>query len=160
MNFLYTIDAQAAWNYEQSLLAQLHKHKQQLHKQSQEDYIKGTIDQRHSELETATAVGDFIQHHYAEKDSVVFHKIMFRNEKNQETARTRLYLAQDRLARFNAHHNKSPAQRRRPASAKERREANNYIDELFAKAQLNVAIGNVPNVPSRRRYSIPHTIRE
>lgn len=153
INYLYTIDAQAAWNYEQALLAQPQLYKL-LH---QEQHLQAKIDDRREKLEHVTAVGNFIKQNYAEKDSVVFHKIMYRNDKDQETARTRLYLAQDHLQ---AHHSKSPMTRRRSATHKERREASNYIEELFKKAQLDVAIGNVPNVPSRRRYSIPHTIRE
>ncbi len=162
MNFFYTINAQAAWNYEQSLLAQLQEQQQeQQHEQQHEQQeLETKINDRRRELNLAVATGDFIKQNYAERDSLEFHKVMFRNEKSQETARTRLYLAQDRLDRFHAQQNKSPVRRRRSTSSKQHREASNYIDELFKTAQLNVAIGNVPNIKSRGRYSIPHTIRE
>lgn len=151
-NFLYTINAQAAWNYEQ----QLFKNAQQLtHKQQQyRDYIQSKIDDRQAELKSAITIGESLK---KQQDSLDVQKQLFRNEKDQETARHRLYLAQDRLKRFDEQKQekkpqKSPAQRRRATK--------NYIDELFENAQLSVAIGNVQNFPSRRRYSIPHTIRE
>jgi hypothetical protein len=156
-NFLYTINAQAAWNYEQQMLKRSQPQKQQRY------YIQAKIDERRPELEAAIAVGETLKKHQQQQNSLEIQKQLFRNEKDQETARCRLYLAEDRLKRFDEQKQqyKSPAQRRRSATTKERREAKNYIDELFEKAQLNIAIGNVQTLPQeRRRYSIPHTIRE
>jgi hypothetical protein len=143
-NFLYTINAQAAWNYEQ----------QQQKQQQYRDYIQSKINDRRAELDAAITSGESLK---KQQDSLEVQKQLFRNEKDQETARHRLYLAQDRLKRFDEQkqekkQQKSPAQRRRSTK--------NYIDELFENAQLSVAIGGVQNAPARRRYSIPHTIRE
>jgi hypothetical protein len=149
-NFLYTLNAQAAWNYEQQL--------------QYRNYIQAKIDQRREELQVAITSGQLLKKQQQQQDSLEIQKQLFRNDKDQETARCRLYMAQDRLARFDAQQHtpqKSPVRRRRSATASERRQAKNYIDELFEKAQLNITIGNVQPVPQARgRYSIPHTIRE
>jgi hypothetical protein len=146
-NFLYTINAPAAWNYEQQL--KQHQQKQQQYR----EYIQSKINDRRTELEAAITSGESLKQ---QQVSLEVQKQLFRNEKDQETARHRLYLAEDRLKRFDEQKQdkpqKSPAQRRR--------QTKNYIDELFENAQLSVAIGNVQNFPARRRYSIPHTIRE
>jgi hypothetical protein len=159
-NFLYTIDAQAAWNYEQLLLnAQLYKQQSKQHQYR--DYIQTKIDDRQAELEAAITSGEILkqqQQQQQQQDSLDIQKQIFRNEKDQETARHRLYLAQDRLKRFDLATQKQKQPQKSPAQR--RRSTKNYIDELFEKAQLNVAVGNVQNVPSRRRYSIPRTIRE
>ena len=150
-NFLYTINAQAAWNYEQ----QLFKNAQQQQKQQQyREYIQSKINDRRAELDAAITSGESLK---KQQDSLEVQKQLFRNEKDQETARHRLYLAQDRLKRFDEQKQEKKPQK---SPAQSRRSTKNYIDELFEKAQLSVAIGGVQNAPARRRYSIPHTIRE
>jgi hypothetical protein len=153
-NFLYTINAQAAWNYQQQHKQQ-HKqeHKQQHKQQQYRDYIQAKIDDRQAELKSAITIGESLK---KQQDSLEIQKQIFRNDKDQETARHRLYLAQDRLKRFDEQKQEKPQK----SPAQRRRQTKNYIDELFEKAQLSVAIGNVQNFPARRRYSIPHTIRE
>jgi hypothetical protein len=149
-NFLYTIDAQAAWNYEQALLKNAQHHKQR-------HYIQSKIDERRAELAATIAIGETLAEQKEQQNSLDLQKQLFRNEKDQETARCRLYMAQDRLTRFDAQQQKQ--QQKSPS--RRRRSTKNYIDELFEKAQLNITIGNVKSVPQERgRYSIPHTIRE
>jgi hypothetical protein len=99
----------------------------------------------------------------AQPTTLEIEKQLFRNEKDQETARCRLYRAQDKLEVLIKQEHMSPRQRRRAASAaatEENRLTKNYIREIFEKAQLDISIGNVRHYPSRGRYNIPHTIRE
>jgi hypothetical protein len=147
-NFLYTINAPAAWNYEQQL--KQHQQKQQQYR----EYIQSKINDRRTELEAAITSGESLK---KQQVSLEIQKQIFRNEKDQETARHRLYLAEDRLKRFDEQKQQKQPQK---SPAQSRRSTKNYIDELFEKAQLSVAIGGVQNFPARRRYSIPHTTRE
>ncbi len=147
-----TIDPQAAWNYEQALLKNPQHHKQR-------HYIQSKIDERRAEFEATIAIGETLAQQKEQQNSLEIQKQLFRNEKDQETARCRLYMAQDRLTRFDAQQQKQQKPQKSPAQR--RRSTKNYIDELFEKAQVNITIGNVKSVPQERgRYSIPHTIRE
>jgi hypothetical protein len=152
-NSLYTVE-----DYEQAQQFLLEKQAQKLQAQKQrEEKIKAMIKTRREQLDEAIAIGERLKQEKTDQLTLEYHKQVFRNEKDQETARCRFYLAQDRLARFNTHTSKSPVRRRRSTQLQENK---NYVEDVFQKAQLEIAIGNGKNFPSRGRYSIPRTIRE